>query len=276
MTDARATIAEQAPGGVGPRVSASSAPPLRLVVLVSGRGSNLRALWHAPSCVGVAANVHMNAPMDGHEEPLPSRDTASDAGPFGRQATGDGTQATSDGPEATGTGPQARGYCVAAVISDQPDAPALAFARAQDIPTEVVRYPGKEEREAWNRALLASIQAHAPDVVVLAGFMKVLGPNVVAAFPRRILNVHPSLLPAFPGLRAPEQALKAGARVTGCTVHWVDEGVDTGPVLAQEAVPVQPSDDAATLHTRIQAVEHRLLPDVLERLASGVLPYGAR
>lgn len=131
-------------------------------------------------------------------------------------------------------------------------------APGRGIATAVVAPADHPDRAAWDGAVLAAVAAADPDLVVLAGFMRVLGP----AFPRRFptLNVHPSLLPAFPGAGAVEQALAWGVKVTGCTVHLVDEQVDHGPVVAQEAVPVLPDDTAATLHARIRAVEHRLLP----------------
>ncbi|ADU51532.1 phosphoribosylglycinamide formyltransferase [Thermaerobacter marianensis DSM 12885] len=124
-------------------------------------------------------------------------------------------------------------------------------------------------REAWDRAILAELGRWRPDLVVLAGFMRILGPAVVAAYRNRILNVHPSLLPAFPGKDAPRQALEHGVRITGCTVHFVDEGVDTGPILLQAPVPVLAGDDAETLHRRIQAVEHRLYPAAVRLVATG-------
>ncbi len=144
------------------------------------------------------------------------------------------------------------------VVADRAGAGGLDRARAGGIATAVVAPADHPDRAAWDGAVLAAVAAADPDLVVLAGFMRVLGP----AFPRRFptLNVHPSLLPAFPGAGAVEQALAWGVKVTGCTVHLVDEQVDHGPVVAQEAVPVLPDDTAATLHARIRAVEHRLLP----------------
>lgn len=164
------------------------------------------------------------------------------------------------------------GTCAArirAVISDKADALALAFAADRGVPTAVVPLAKGGDRAAWNVALGDAIARFAPDVVVLAGFMRVLGPDVIARFRGRIVNVHPSLLPSFPGHDGPAQAVRAGVRLSGCTVHLVDEGVDTGAILAQGAVPVLPTDDAASLHVRIQRVEHVLLPATLDAIARG-------
>ncbi|MBB6471915.1 phosphoribosylglycinamide formyltransferase-1 [Sphaerisporangium rubeum] len=120
-------------------------------------------------------------------------------------------------------------------------------------------------RAAWDVALRDAIAAHKPDLVVSAGFMKILGPEVLAAFP--VVNTHPALLPSFPGAHAVPEALAYGVRVTGCTVHLVDAGVDTGPVIAQEAVSVEDGDDESSLHERIKSVERRLLVDVVGRMA---------
>ena len=145
---------------------------------------------------------------------------------------------------------------VRAVVSDKADALALAFAEDRGIETVVVPLEKGADRAAWNARLADAIAAFTPDVVVLAGFMRILGPDVIARFRGHMVNVHPSLLPAFPGHDGPAQAIRAGVRVSGCTVHLVDEGVDTGTIIAQGAVPVLPSDDAASLHARIQRVEH--------------------
>jgi phosphoribosylglycinamide formyltransferase-1 len=113
--------------------------------------------------------------------------------------------------------------------------------------------------------------AFEPGLVILAGFMRIVGAAVLARFGGRILNVHPSLLPAFPGMDGPAQAVAAGVRLSGCTVHVVDAGVDTGPILAQAAVPLLPGDDAASLHARVQVAEHTLLPEVIALVAKGAL-----
>jgi len=160
---------------------------------------------------------------------------------------------------------------VVTLVTDRPKAGALEVAEARDIPTHVVRPRDFEGREAWDVALRDRIAAHDPTLVVLAGFMRIVGVPLLERFAGHIINVHPSLLPAFPGIDGPGQAIAAGARISGCTVHRVDAGVDTGEILAQGAVPVLPADDAASLHARIQRVEHRLLPTVVDLIARGRL-----
>ncbi len=149
--------------------------------------------------------------------------------------------------------------------------PALDWAVEQGIPVTLVPPSGHPDAGSWDVALAAGLQRMAPDVVVLAGFMRILGPEVLRAFQGRIVNVHPSLLPAFPGAHAIADALAAGVSVTGVTVHLVDEVLDGGPIVAQEAVPVLASDDEVTLAARIHAVEHRLLPRVVAMAAAGTL-----
>jgi phosphoribosylglycinamide formyltransferase-1 len=165
---------------------------------------------------------------------------------------------------------------VRAVLSDRESAEGLALARERGIATGVVRLKDHPDRERWNLALAAAIAEYAPAVVVLAGFMRVLGAPVVSRFRGSIVNVHPALLPSFPGTDAPAQAIAAGVRVSGCSVHVVDAGVDTGPVLAQAVVPVLPDDDAERLHERIKQLEHRLLPAVLDAIARGEITLGER
>jgi phosphoribosylglycinamide formyltransferase 1 len=167
-----------------------------------------------------------------------------------------------------------QGHCpvqIHCVLSDRENAPALELARARGIATQVVRARDHADRGAWDTALAAALTATAPDLIVLAGFMRIVGPAVLGQFERRLINVHPSLLPAFPGMDAPAQAVAKGVTLSGCTVHLVDGGVDTGPILAQAAVPVLPGDDAASLHARIQGAEHQLLPAVIAALARGAL-----
>jgi phosphoribosylglycinamide formyltransferase 1 len=161
---------------------------------------------------------------------------------------------------------------IAVVISNRPGALALERARKAEIPAEAIdhRRFGKD-RAAFERELLTALDRHAVEAVILAGFMRVLTADFVARYPRRILNTHPSLLPAFPGIRAPEQALAHGVKVSGCTIHFVDAGVDTGPIIFQAAVGIEDADDAAALHARIQAEEHRLLPKAAQLLAAGAL-----
>lgn len=162
-------------------------------------------------------------------------------------------------------------FDIVGVISDRDDAGGLDRAATAGIATRVVlpdidRAAG--DRAAWDRALAAAIADFAPDWVVCAGFMRILGPEVLAAFPWRIVNTHPALLPAFPGAHGVRDALAYGARVTGCTVHLVDAGVDTGPILAQKAVDIREDDDEAALHERIKVVERELLVDIVTRLCA--------
>ena len=156
---------------------------------------------------------------------------------------------------------------VVAVGADRP-APGLEHARRRGVPTFVCALGDHPDRAAWDRALADGIAAFAPDLVVSAGFMKIVGPAVLEAFGGRLINTHPALLPAFPGAHAVRDALAAGATVTGSTVHLVDAGVDTGPVLVQRAVPVLPGDDEPRLHERIKAVERELLVETVARLAA--------
>jgi phosphoribosylglycinamide formyltransferase-1 len=193
-----------------------SAELLDTVVLVSGRGSNLRAIFEAIDAGRCRARV-------------------------------------------------------AAVISDRARAPALELAAARGVPTAVVRPADHGGRAGWDPALAEAIATHAPSLVVLAGFMRIVGPAVLERFAGRVINVHPALLPAFPGLDAAAQAVRAGVRISGCTVHVVDAGVDTGPILAQAAVPVLSGDTPEALHARIQRCEHALLPAVIDAVARGEL-----
>ena len=149
---------------------------------------------------------------------------------------------------------------VVVVGSDRPGAGGLDRARAAGIATVVQPLASHPDRPTWEAALRADLTAHRPDVVVLAGFMRLLSGAFLAGWPDRVVNTHPSLLPAFRGAHAVREALAYGVTVTGCTVHLVDEEVDHGPIIAQEAVPVHPHDDEVSLHERIKAVEHRLLP----------------
>jgi len=158
-------------------------------------------------------------------------------------------------------------YEVAALVTDNPAAGAIAIAEAAGIEVRTVEPGNFADRPEWDEALAAAIGEFRPGLVVSAGFMRVLGADVLAAFPDRIINTHPALLPAFPGAHAVRDALAAGARETGSTVHVVDAGVDTGPVIVQEPVAVLPGDDEAALHERIKVVERRLLVDVVQRIA---------
>jgi phosphoribosylglycinamide formyltransferase-1 len=174
---------------------------------------------------------------------------------------------------------QARGglapATIAVVISNKPGAPALARAAAAGIPGELVDHRGLE-RSVFEDQLLARLAAHRVDLVVLAGFMRVLTAHFVDRYPLRIINTHPSLLPAFPGVDAPAQAIAHGVKISGATVHFVDTSLDGGPIIAQAAVPVLDDDDPATLQARIQVEEHALLPELVRRLAAGELSCQGR
>jgi phosphoribosylglycinamide formyltransferase-1 len=195
---------------------------MRLAVLVSGRGSNLKALLDA----------------------------------------------------------EARGQLAPAeiglVLSNRPAAPALGLAQQARKATCVINHCDFPEREQFDQAMLHALAAQRIGAVILAGFMRILGKRFVDAWPQRIINVHPSLLPAFPGLNAPAQALAHWVKVAGCTVHFVEYGVDTGPIIAQACVPVRDDDDADSLHRRIQAKEQELLPRAARDLARGALTCDGR
>jgi phosphoribosylglycinamide formyltransferase-1 len=187
-----------------------------VVVLVSGRGSNLRAICNAIDTGTCDANI-------------------------------------------------------VGVVSDRKKAAALGFAQERGIPTRIVSLRKGDDRDAWNESLAEAVAALKPNLIVLAGFMRVLGPPLLERFRGRIINVHPALLPSFAGHNGPQDALDGGVRISGCTVHIVDAGVDTGPILAQAAVPVLANDTADTLHARIQVQEHRLLPRVIHQIAIGAI-----
>ncbi|HVB29578.1 MAG TPA: phosphoribosylglycinamide formyltransferase [Terriglobia bacterium] len=146
---------------------------------------------------------------------------------------------------------------IALVVSNRENAPGLDLARAMGLNTRFIPSQGKD-REAYDREVVAALKECRVDLVCLAGFMRVLSPYFVRAFPGRILNIHPALLPAFPGLDAQKQALEGGVKFSGCTVHIVDEGVDTGPIVCQAAVPVLENDTVETLSARILKEEHRI------------------
>lgn len=189
---------------------------LRVVVLISGRGSNMEALMRARAAGDLPADI-------------------------------------------------------VAVISNRADAAGLAGAAAAGIATGIVPHAGFASREAFDAALARAIDAHRPGLVVLAGFMRILTPAFVQHYAGRLMNIHPSLLPAFPGLGTHARALEAGCKVHGATVHFVTPELDHGPIIAQAAVPVLPEDDAATLARRVLAQEHVIYPRAVAWFARGLL-----
>jgi phosphoribosylglycinamide formyltransferase-1 len=158
---------------------------------------------------------------------------------------------------------------VSLVLSNVAGAGGLERARAAGVSTAVVEHKRFPDRRAFDAAVVAALREHGVDVVVLAGFMRIVTDVLLDAFPLRVVNIHPALLPAFPGVHGPRQAIAYGVRVAGCTVHFVDGGTDTGPIIAQEAVPVLEGDDEEALRLRILAKEHDLLPRVLQWIAEG-------
>ncbi len=198
------------------RVPALAAPgrPARLVVLVSGAGTNLQAL------------------LDASSDPA-----------FGAR--------------------------VVAVGADRPGTAGVRRAEDAGVPTFVLRLADHADRPAWDAALADTVAAHEPDLVVLAGFMKLTGPAFLARFPGRVVNTHPALSPSFPGTTGPADALAYGVKVTGCTLFVVDDGVDTGAVVAQRAVEVADDDTVETLHERIKQAERAMLVDTVGRMARG-------
>jgi phosphoribosylglycinamide formyltransferase-1 len=163
------------------------------------------------------------------------------------------------------------GLPVSAVISNRPDAKGLGTAAAREIPTAVVDHRLFAEREAFDAALGASIDAFEPRLVVLAGFMRVLTPGFVRRYAGRLLNIHPSLLPSFPGLETHERALAAGVKVHGCTVHFVTEALDQGPIVIQGALPVRADDTAESLSSRVLRLEHQIYPRAVTWFLEGRL-----
>ena len=159
-------------------------------------------------------------------------------------------------------------------VSDAPGAGILTLAENLGVPTELILEPKYRTRlsEDVERSLVNTLKVSGAELIVLAGYFRVVKEPLLEAFPRRIINIHPSLLPAFPGLEAWRQAIDAGVTTTGCTVHFVDSGIDTGEVIARSEVSVLPGDTPETLHARIQEAEHRLYPEVIKRFATHELP----
>ncbi len=157
------------------------------------------------------------------------------------------------------------------VISNREDAYGLARARKHNIPTEILDHRKFSSREAYDQALVDLLQRHQAELVILAGFMRLLSPVLVKAYSNRIMNIHPALLPSFPGLHVQKKALEHGVRFSGCTVHFVNEGCDEGPIIIQAVVPVFPDDTEASLSSRILKEEHRIYPRAIQLYSEGRL-----
>lgn len=164
---------------------------------------------------------------------------------------------------------------IAAVGADREGTYGIERSDEAGIETFVVNFNSFPTRDEWDAALADKVASYRPDVVVSSGFMRIVSPEFIARFGGRYLNTHPALLPAFPGAHGVRDALDYGVKVTGCTVHWADAGVDTGPIIAQEALAVADGEDEDSLHERIKVIERRLLIDVLRRLAAGEVPAPA-
>lgn len=162
------------------------------------------------------------------------------------------------------------------VGSNRPDAPGIDLTRVRSLPAHVIDHRNFVSREAHENEVLRVLGDAQPDFIALAGYMRLLSPAFIAAYPMRILNIHPSLLPAFPGLDAQAQAVAYGVKVSGCTVHFVDENLDAGPIIVQRTVPVREDDDASTLAARILEEEHVAYVEALKKLASGTYRVDGR
>lgn len=165
---------------------------------------------------------------------------------------------------------------IACVISNKADAFALERARRHGIPSHVIDHRAHAGRESYDTAIVELLRSHGARLVVLAGFMRIVTPVLLEAFPHAVMNIHPALLPAFPGLHAQRQALQYAVKVAGCTVHFVDEGTDTGPIIIQAVVPVLGDDTEDTLSARIQKEEHRIYPEAVNLFAQGRLTVEGR
>lgn len=162
------------------------------------------------------------------------------------------------------------------LLTDNPEAYAIDRARAADIPVAVIDYASFPDRESYERALLQAMKECGADLFVLAGYMRIVGRAIVAEFDRRMINIHPALLPSFPGLHGQRQALEHGVKVAGCTVHFVDESLDGGPIIVQRCVPVMEGDDEETLSARILEQEHAILPEAIRLFCEGRLEIAGR
>jgi len=165
---------------------------------------------------------------------------------------------------------------VAILVSDRLDAQALERAAAHAIPTAVVVPGDYPDRIKYDLAVVERLRAARVQLVALAGYMRIVTPAFLAAFPDRVINIHPALLPAFPGLHAQRQAVAYGVKISGCTVHFVDEGVDSGPIILQRPVEVLPDDTEDSLAARILVEEHKLYPEAIRQIALGEVPLGGR
>ncbi len=165
---------------------------------------------------------------------------------------------------------------VVGLISDNPDATALRRAKGHGIPRVVVERKSYRSKREFDLGLAEAVKRFSPDLVVLAGFMRLLGKGFLDEFPEKVINIHPSLLPAFRGLDAQKQALEYGVRYTGCTVHFVDEGTDTGPIIGQRVVPVMPDDTEDTLRARILVEEHALMIECINAVLAGKIRRNGR
>ncbi len=165
---------------------------------------------------------------------------------------------------------------IALVVSNRPEAYGLVIARERGIPTLALPHGDYPDRAAYDEALLSAVRGSGAEAVVLAGFMRMLGAGFVSAYRDRILNIHPALLPSFPGIRGQGDAAAYGVTISGATVHFVDEKMDNGPIVIQAAVPVGPDDDAQSLTARILRLEHRIFPQALAWLAAGRLAIEGR
>ncbi len=212
--------------------------------------------------------------QDAPQPPVPSRTTVPHPARLAVLVSGTGSNLAALLAAQSEPGYPAR---VVAVISDKPDAGGLEIARAAGVATVVVRPADFPDRGAWDAALARAVDAVDPAWVVCAGFMRILGPAFLGRYAGRVLNTHPALLPSFPGAHAVRDALAHRVAVTGCTLHLVDEGVDTGPILAQRAVDVLPDDDEASLHERIKVAERAMLVEAVAQVARhGVRVEGRR
>lgn len=153
-----------------------------------------------------------------------------------------------------------------ALITDQPNCGAVEIARASNIPVRVVSLTDSVARDEWNDQMVSAVREFDPALIVSAGFMRILGPAFVNAFPDQIINTHPALLPEFPGAHAVRDAIQAGATRTGCTIHFIDHGVDTGPIVVQQSLEIEPGETLESLHERIKGIERELLPVTIAQL----------